>query len=41
MKKIKKFLKFILSWVPEGDPEEYNKKKYRAERDRYRKYSRR
>lgn len=40
LKKLKSFLKFLLSLVPEGDPDEYNKRKYRAERDGYRKYSR-
>lgn len=39
MKKISEFLKFILSWMPAGDPDAYGLRKYRAEKDRYRKYS--
>lgn len=38
-KKIKRFFKKVLSYIPDVDPDEYNKRKFRAERDGYRKYS--
>jgi len=39
MKRIKDFFIWVLSFVPKIDPDEYGKRKYRAERDNYRKYS--
>jgi hypothetical protein len=38
MKKVKKFLKYILSFIPDIDPDEYGKRQYRAKRDGYKKY---
>ena len=37
-KKIIKLIEFLLYWVPKGDPEAYNKRKYRAEKKRGREY---
>lgn len=36
--KIKKGFIWLLSFVPDHDPDEYGKRKYRAKRDKYRKY---
>ncbi len=39
MKKIGKIFTWLLQFVPDHDPDEFGKRKFRAERDNYKKYS--